>query len=112
VLNQEQIELFKCGLEPLAAEQSSRLKDTEDITNIDAMVNFDHVFKDCIIIPQILDANRFLMGSEIKYECCHAMIKTPHPKRKTNCDEFRPPEKMKWHRGLRPKWETFPHGQG
>lgn len=109
VLNQERVEQFKRGLDRLTAELKPDHRNTEDITNVFALVNYDQMFRDWIMIPEVLDANRQLMGCEIKYECCHAMIKTPHPDRKTKRDVFRDRDKMHWHRGLRPKWGTFPH---
>lgn len=109
ILTQGQVEQFKRGLDRLAEEMKPHHTDTEDVTNLFAMVNFDRIFRDWIMIPEVLEANRQLMGCEIKYECCHAMIKTPHPDRKTNRDELRALDNMSWHRGLRPKWGTFPH---
>ena len=110
VLSPEQIEAYKTGLErqsqyvrPLAHE------DNDEIVHIDCMVNGDPLFREWLMIPQVLEANRQLMGAEIKYETCHAMIKRPHTERHTQHDPLRDPEKMGWHRGMRPKWGTFPH---
>ncbi|MYH62999.1 MAG: hypothetical protein F4148_15010, partial [Caldilineaceae bacterium SB0675_bin_29] len=80
VLSPEQIEAYKAALErqshyvrPLAHD------DDDEIVHIDCMVNGDPVFREWLMIPQVLEANRQLMGAEIKYETCHAMIKRPHP---------------------------------
>ena len=110
VLSPDQIEAYKAALErqshyvrPLAH------KDDDEIVHVDCMVNGDPIFREWLMIPQVLEANRQLMGAEIKYETCHAMIKRPHPDRRTQHDPLRDPDKMGWHRGLRPKWGTFPH---
>ena len=72
--------------------------DDDEILHVDCMVNGDPLFRDWIMIPQVLEANRQLMGAEIKYETCHAMIKRPHPQRHTDRDALRDPDKMGWHR--------------
>lgn len=107
IIDPDQVEQYKRGLEKQSDIPDPSHKDTEDIKNLTAMVNHDQIFRDWIMIPQVLDANRQLMGCEIKYECCHAMIKAPHPDRETKGDELRDPDKLGWHRGIRPKWGTY-----
>ena len=73
------------------------------------MVNGDPLFREWLMIPQVLEANRQLMGAEIKYGDmpCHdqtAPHRAPHPAR-----PLARSGKMGWHRGMRPKWGTFPH---
>ena len=110
VLDDGQVSAYKTALEKQADALKPVLhRDDEEIANIDCMVNGDPIFRDWITIPQVLDANRQLMGAEIKYETCHAMIKRPHPDRNSRGHELRNPETAAWHRGLRPKWGTFPH---
>lgn len=109
VLTVEQIEAYKQGLDEQSTLYKAKDEDTEDITNITSMVNFDQLFRDWIMIPQVLEANRQLMGCEIKLECCHAMIKIPHPDRVKKREEFLDPMKHGWHRGIRPKWGTYAH---
>ena len=110
VLDADQIEAYKAGLErqsqyvrPLAHD------DDDEIVHIDCMVNGDPIFREWLMIPEVLEANRQLMGAEIKYETCHAMIKRPHPERNAKREALRDPDEMGWHRGLRPKWGTFAH---
>jgi len=109
VLNPDQVETYKQGLDRLAMLLKPHEKDSEDITNIDTMVKHEALFRDWIMMPEVLEANRQLMGCEIKYECSHAMIKIPHPDRHTRLDALRDVEQMGWHRGLRPKWGIVPH---
>ena len=110
VLDGEQVEVYRAALERQAADMQPFVhSDTEEITNIDCMVNCDPLFRDWIVLPQVMEANRQLMGAEIKYETCHAMIKQPHPERALRQEELRDPDVMSWHRGLRPKWGTFAH---
>ena len=108
VLGPKQIQDFKDGLDRLAQTRNSPKGNSEDITNIANMVSHDPLFHKWIMIPQILEANRQLMGASIRYECCHAMIKKPHSEKITRRDELRNPDKMGWHRGLRPKWGIHP----
>jgi len=110
VLDAGQVEAYRTALERQATDLGPIVhRDTEEITNIDCMVNCDPIFRDWILLPQVLEANRQLMGAEIKYETCHAMIKRPHPERTGRREKLRNPDGMGWHRGLRPKWGTFSH---
>lgn len=110
VLNEEQIGDYTAALELQARYmRPAAHTDSDEITNIDCMVNCGPIFREWIMIPQVLEANRQLMGAEIKYETCHAMIKHPHPDRHSRRDKLRDPGTMRWHRGLRPKWGTFAH---
>ena len=110
VLNNEQVGAYKRALDRQAGDFNPALHtDNDEIANIDCMVIGDPIFREWIMIPQVLEANRQLMGAEIRYENCHAMIKRPHPDRETRQEELRDPDQSKWHRGLRPKWGTFPH---
>ena len=112
VLNTKQIESYKSALDKQAQYLRAIFHtDDDEITNIDCMVNFDPIFREWIMIPQVLEANRQLMGAQIKYEVSHAMIKKPHPDRRSRREELTDPDKMGWHRGLRPKWGVFPHDE-
>ncbi len=109
-LSLEQIDAYKAALERQAQyTRPVAHADDDEIINIDCMVNCDPIFREWIMIPRVLEANRQLMGAEIKYETCHAMIKRPHPQRHTRYAALRDPDNMSWHRGLRPKWGTFAH---
>ncbi|CAN5585148.1 hypothetical protein BH10CHL1_BH10CHL1_14770 [soil metagenome] len=108
VLNQAQIEAYKAAMERHAQYvRPVAHTDNDEILNLDCMVNSDPIFREWIMIPHVLEANRQLMGAEIKYETCHAMIKRPHPDRQRRYSELRNPDTMGWHRGLRPKWGTY-----
>ena len=110
VLSPEQIEAYKAALERQARyTRPLAHSDDDEIINIDCMVNGDPLFRDWIMMPQVLEANRQLMGAEIKYETCHTMIKRPHPQRHTDPESLRHPDKMGWRRGMRPKWGTYAH---
>jgi hypothetical protein len=109
VFEESQIDAYKDGLERMAEEFEAAPSGSGDIVGVTAMVNYERIFRDWIMTPNILEANRQLMGAEIKYECCHATIKSPHPDRETERDQLRDPERMSWHRGLRPKWGVVPH---
>ena len=92
VLSQEQVEAYKAALErqshyarPISHE------DDDEIVHIDCMVNGDPIFREWLMIPQVLEANRQLMGAEVKYETCHAMIKRPHPDRRRPADRVTEP---------------------
>jgi hypothetical protein len=59
----------------------------------------------------VLDANRQLLGAHLHLEHANAHIKVPHPDRHTRAADLRDlhGDAGHWHRGLRPKWGTFPH---
>ena len=110
VFKQEQIDAYIVALARQArAMQPVTHTDDDEITNIDCMVNCDPIFRVRIMLPKVLEANRQLMGAEIKYEGCQAMIKRPHPDRHSHHNKLRNPNTVGWHRGLRPKWATFAH---
>jgi ectoine hydroxylase-related dioxygenase (phytanoyl-CoA dioxygenase family) len=110
VFQAEEVEAFKGTLDNLYNAKVSTMvhKDTEDIKNIDNMVNYDPIFRDWIMHPKILPVLKQLLGTPPRFECCHAMIKLPHPDRTTQYDELREPSKMGWHRGIRPKYGIVP----
>ena len=111
VFNSQECQTLKDALDRLHAEKVSTMvhkdtahKDSDDIKNIDNMINFDQVFRDWIAHPKILPVLKQLIGTPPRFECCHAMIKLPHPERQEKRDELADPAKMGWHRGIRPKY--------
>jgi hypothetical protein len=79
------------------------------LTVVDNLVLYDDLFLQWYRLPGILDANRQLVGAHLHLNHEHADIKVPHPDRHTQAKELADPDGMGWHRGLRPKWGTFPH---
>ena len=108
VFSPEEVDAFKCGLDHLYERKVSTMKDSEDIKNINNMVNYDPIYRDWIMSPKILPVLKQLLGTPPRFECCHAMIKSPHPDRTKRRDELRDAEKMGWHRGIRPKYGIVP----
>ena len=53
VFNSEEIEAFKRGLDHLYERKVSTMKDSEDIKNINNMVNYDPIYRDWIMSPKI-----------------------------------------------------------
>jgi ectoine hydroxylase-related dioxygenase (phytanoyl-CoA dioxygenase family) len=106
VFSPAEIEAFKNALDRLYAAKVSTMvhKDTADIKNIDNMVNRDRIFRDWIMNPKILPVLKQLLGTPPRFECCHAMIKYPHPERNLERASLSDPLKMGWHRGIRPKY--------
>eukprot|EP01051_Picozoa_sp_SAG22_P004382 SAG22_NODE_233_length_14378_cov_86.382100_3_plen_286_part_00 len=77
------------------------------IHNVDNMINSDEqIFRDWIVHPHILPVIKQLTGVPPTFECCHAMIKQPHPDRHDPARraELLNPENFGWHRGIRPKY--------
>lgn len=101
---------FKAGLDGLRAAGigSEVHKDTDDIKNVVSMVNHDPIFREWIMTPRILPVLKQLLGTPPRFECCHAMIKLPHPDRNSRRRELADPENMGWHRGIRPKYGITP----
>ena len=97
---------FRAGMDRLYASGASTMahKDTDDIKNINNMINHEQLFRDWIMHPKILPVQKQLLGTPPRFECCHSMIKHPHPERVERRDELADPENMGWHRGLRPKY--------
>ncbi len=106
VFEAAECEAFKQGMDRLYESKVSTMvhKDTEDIKNVDNMINYDQVFRDWIMHPKILPVLKQLLGTPPRFECCHSMIKLPHPERKTKRAELADPAHMGWHRGIRPKY--------
>ena len=99
VFNPEEVTAFKNALDRLYETKVSTMahKDTKDVKNIDNMVNYDQIFRNWIMNPQILPVLKQLLGTPPRFECCHAMIKLPHPDREPRNDDLRDPAKMGWH---------------
>ena len=106
VFNAEECAAFKAGMERIYESDMSTMvhKDTEDIKNVDNMVNHEQLFRDWIAHPKILPVQKQLLGTPPRFECCHSMIKHPHPERGTKREELADPQNMNWHRGIRPKY--------
>ena len=106
VFSSEEIDTFRSALDRLYESKVSTMvhKDTADIKNVDNMVNYDQMFRDWIMNPKILPVLKQLLGTPPRFECCHAMIKYPHPERETKWSQLSDPSKMGWHRGIRPKY--------
>ena len=105
-LDEAEGKALKEGMDRLYEAGTSTMvhKDTEDIKNVDNMVNHDQVFRDWIMHPNILPVLKQLLGTPPRFECCHSMIKLPHPERATKAAELADPGQMGWHRGIRPKY--------
>ena len=63
-------------------------------------------FRQWLVHPNILPVLKQLIGAPPTFECCHAMIKSPHvhrhdPERR---EEMLDHANFGWHRGIRPKW--------
>ncbi|MDP6358880.1 MAG: phytanoyl-CoA dioxygenase family protein [Planctomycetota bacterium] len=101
-------EAFKTALDIMEEREDGKdqKKDSDDIRNLVNMVNYDPVFREWIMHPNILPVIKQLLGTPPRFECCHAMIKLPHPERKERREELSDPSKMGWHRGIRPKYGT------
>ena len=110
VFSPEECEAFKVALDRLYAADVSTMvhKDTDDIKNIDNMVNHEAIFREWIVHPKILPVLQQLLGTPPRFECCHAMIKLPHPERQSERSSLSDPAQMSWHRGIRPKYGIVP----
>jgi ectoine hydroxylase-related dioxygenase (phytanoyl-CoA dioxygenase family) len=110
VFTADECEAFKAGLDRLYEAKVSTMvhKDTEEIKNIDNMVNYETIFRDWIVHPKILPVLKQLLGTPPRFECCHAMIKQPHPDRDAEREALADPAKRSWHRGIRPKYGVVP----
>ncbi len=110
VFNERECDALKQGMDRLYESGISTMvhKDTEDIKNVDNMINYDQVFRDWIMHPRILPVLKQLLGTPPRFECCHSMIKLPHPERGTKEEELADPAQMQWHRGMRPKYGVVP----
>ena len=106
IFSSEEIDTFRNALDRLYESKVSTMvhQDTTDIKNIDNMVNYDQIFRDWIMNPKILPVLKQLLGTPPRFECCHAMIKRPHPDRETKWSQLSDPSEMGWHRGIRPKY--------
>ena len=54
VFSPEEVDAFKGGLDQLYERKVSTMKDSEDIKNINNMVNYDPIYRDWIMSPKIL----------------------------------------------------------
>jgi ectoine hydroxylase-related dioxygenase (phytanoyl-CoA dioxygenase family) len=106
VFDAEECAAFRAGMDKLYASDVSTMvhKDTDDVKNVDNMISHEQLFRDWIIHPKILPVQKQLLGTPPRFECCHSMIKHPHPERAGRRDELADPENMQWHRGIRPKY--------
>ncbi len=112
VFNGEQVAAYKAGLERLSrTRRAVEPGNDPELTVVDNMVMHDPLFLEWFRTPRILEANKQILGAQLRFQGVNAHIKRPHPDRNTRaaaaqlCD----PDTLGWHRGLRPKWGNFPH---
>ena len=63
VFSPEEVDAFKRGLDYLYERKVSTMKDSEDIKNINNMVNYDRIYRDWIMSPKILPVLKQLYGN-------------------------------------------------
>jgi ectoine hydroxylase-related dioxygenase (phytanoyl-CoA dioxygenase family) len=80
----------------------------EEFTRIDNAISCDHLFVDWLRNQGILDANRQILGTQIRCTESFAHRTRPHPDRSERRAELMDPAGWGWHRGFRPKWAIFP----
>ena len=59
----EEVDAFKRGLDHLYERKVSTMKDTEDIKNINNMVNYDPIYRDWIMSPKITPHSEAALGN-------------------------------------------------
>ena len=112
VLNREQVEAYKGKLDAARITYRPRQHTAgpPELTYVDRLVVIDPLFRDLLTLPAILEANKQLAGAALTLKTSWGMITKPHPDRHTRAEEFLDPDRQGgWHRGMRPKWGTFPH---
>ena len=71
------------------------------------IVNHHQLYRDLLLNPMLLEDSRQLIGTDLTHRIAWMIVKKPHPERHQNRSELINPEKLEWHRDMRPKWGTF-----
>ena len=109
---------FREALDRLAARQycpGPHEFDGGPTLNIDNQINSgESIFLDWMTHPKVLPALKQVIGAPPTFECCHAMINRPHPKRHDAAEvaKLLDPKNYSWHRGMRPKWGIVDSDKG
>lgn len=111
VLNQGQIEAYKRKMDACAATYRPRQHTNKDsvLRYVEPLVVLDPLFRDWLTLPGVLEADKQLAGAALTLKNSFGIITQPHPDRHTRAKELLDPAAGGWHRGMRPKWGTFPH---
>lgn len=95
--------------EHIDGHPEARLQHDAIMKNVQFVVNFDVRFRECLMAPQIIEENRQITGTELKYITSWIISRNPDPDRHGNRDDLLAPDSQGWHRDLRPKWGIFSH---
>jgi hypothetical protein len=95
--------------EHIDGHSEARLQHDDIIRSIQFVVNFDVRFRDCLMAPQIIEENRQITGTELKYITSWIISRNPAPGRYEDRNALLAPDSQSWHRDLRPKWGIYPH---
>lgn len=95
--------LDRCAIERGGLEVYPHLQ------RFDPTILFDHIFLDWLKLPEVLEANRQIIGTRIRATEFFGVITEPHVDRVAKRAELVDPELWGWHRGFRPRLALLPH---
>ena len=105
-----EVTAYKAGLDRLSqTRRSYEPGDDIEITILDNMVIHDASFMQWFENARVIEANKQLLGAQLRFQGVNAHIKRPDLDRNTRAAQLSDPETFGWHRGLRPKWGNFAH---
>jgi len=105
-----QVEAYKQGLDRLSrTRRAYEPGDDVELIVVDNMVIHDSLFMEWFENTRVIQANKQILGAQLRFQGVNAHIKRPHPERHLRAEELSDPDTFNWHRGLRPKWGNFAH---